>query len=706
MTEKRRFLYLFAAFFLLTSTFLTKPAQVYAQDWHAFSADIDSDGLTNELEESGWENAAGSFTTDPLDADSDDDGLTDGEEKLYDTIPVNGPGDLNGTKSPGLYVKYEDSLYTREYFSVTDPKYLSVAQAGDRYLMTEAMVLRRGTTFRIGGPHEATLTISGSGLTPLTEANGRIQKDPCRGGWTVHLPADGTVGTYTATVSMPGWQKAMPIYVIFELPTSELSWAEIEAFICNDAPADLRDETAVIWRTRLIPYEQDGYEYRISKAWAEVFWTDHYQEYVFIDQIMPRIHGTTNQHDATEVLSAGADDEARVDWSRGHYIRTDMWTTLHKYWDGIGWTQYGTPCHAHAGLLTGFLRSAGIAARPFMTDHSWTSYDTSVLVWLFNSQWRAARSWKSSEASDTDPPPDGYKYYPFTSGYRSDGPLDMWYNEKYENVLAVVTEEWDYEQWRPKEPGETCPIDESSNGEECFLGGMVDTHWRPDDYMTNKTWEYYWDSRIPLEFYRKHPYVESLNVPAWQGNPWVPEDPDPKGHHTPPWPTELPSPYYDLPNPYPGGDLSENWPIEPVPQGCTVGYLGVCPYGVGGLGAVGFEAEEVGQSALRLPQVQSDRVQFGPVVNDYGLDTDGNGRFDELIIDVEVTASQPGHYILGAILGLPGDPTPYGGLYSSNLSVDLVAGTQTVQLSFDGLAIGSYKVNGPYQVTGLWITDF
>ena len=109
----------------VVSSFLMSVSPVYAQDWSDLSSDLDGDGLLNELETNGWYNQAGGrFFTDPQDADSDDDGLTDGEEKLFGTHPQD-------DESPGVYVRYEDDFYTKEYFSVTDPDYLSVKQAGD-----------------------------------------------------------------------------------------------------------------------------------------------------------------------------------------------------------------------------------------------------------------------------------------------------------------------------------------------------------------------------------------------------------------------------------------------------------------------------------------------------------------------------------------------------------------------------------------------
>jgi len=153
--------------------------------------DEDADGLDNALETGGWYSLLGGpFVTDPNDADSDDDGLTDGEEKLFNTNPLD-------SHSPGLAVQYDSNFKTLQYFSITDTAYLSMIQGGDRYLMTEAIVLRRGTTFNIAGPATGTLTLTGTGMTALTPA-----KDPARGGWTISLPANGTVGTYTASSPM------------------------------------------------------------------------------------------------------------------------------------------------------------------------------------------------------------------------------------------------------------------------------------------------------------------------------------------------------------------------------------------------------------------------------------------------------------------------------------------------------------------------
>ena len=73
---------------LILGMILSSLAPVYtARAENPFpSPDLDADGLSNALETGGWYSLAGGpFITDPNDADSDNDGLTDGEEKLFNT---------------------------------------------------------------------------------------------------------------------------------------------------------------------------------------------------------------------------------------------------------------------------------------------------------------------------------------------------------------------------------------------------------------------------------------------------------------------------------------------------------------------------------------------------------------------------------------------------------------------------------------------
>jgi len=71
-------------------------------------SDLDGDGLLNDTEILGWSNGAGFFTTDPSNPDSDNDGLVDGAEMLYNTNPED-------DTSPGLHIVYTDDLRTKQY---------------------------------------------------------------------------------------------------------------------------------------------------------------------------------------------------------------------------------------------------------------------------------------------------------------------------------------------------------------------------------------------------------------------------------------------------------------------------------------------------------------------------------------------------------------------------------------------------------------
>jgi hypothetical protein len=277
---KQRVLNLFVIFSMILSMFsFTVPVQ--AEDPFP-SPDSDGDGLPNEMEVDGWYNLSGGpYMTDPRDLDSDNDGLTDGEEKLFDTNPLD-------PHSPGLAVRYQDSFKTSQYFSTSDPAYLAIKQGGDQYLLSEALVVRRGTTFNVAGPASGTLTLTGTSMTAITPL-----RDPARGGWTITLPANGTVGTYTATITDGTWSKSMPVYVIFELPAS-LPQEQTEAFLYDGDPANKKDEVAVWWRMGEWPYYGNHqstvqpcpgsdpnapcslWQYHLAYGYAQAYWTEQF----------------------------------------------------------------------------------------------------------------------------------------------------------------------------------------------------------------------------------------------------------------------------------------------------------------------------------------------------------------------------------------------------------------------------------------------
>ena len=145
--------------------------------------DLDQDGISSSVETNGWYNLAGGpYSTNPNEADTDYDGLTNSEEKLFNTGPTD-------PQSPGISVKYDSSFKTFEYYNASDPAYLAMKQGGNQYLLTEGAVIRRGTTFKIAAVNSqtASLTITNpAGMTELTPV-----RDPARGGWNVTVPSWG-----------------------------------------------------------------------------------------------------------------------------------------------------------------------------------------------------------------------------------------------------------------------------------------------------------------------------------------------------------------------------------------------------------------------------------------------------------------------------------------------------------------------------------
>jgi hypothetical protein len=93
---------------------------------------------------------------------------------------------------------------------------------------------------------------------------------------------------------------------------------------------------------------------------------------------------------------------------------------------------------------------------------------------------------------------------------------------------------------------------------------------------------------------------------------------------------------------------------------------------------------------------------------DYGVDRDGDGYWDQLIVEIEASAARPGIYWMRGELGAQGHATPLlatGGLIAAAVvRVDLSAGKATIQLPFDGLRFSAAKVDGPYVLQYLTVT--
>src|SRR5207249_482872 len=90
-------------------------------------------------------------------------------------------------------------------------------------------------------------------------------------------------------------------------------------------------------------------------------------------------------------------------------------------------------------------------------------------------------------------------------------------------------------------------------------------------------------------------------------------------------------------------------------------------------------------------EFESPPAYLVPPFADAGVDTNGNGRFDDLVVDVNLTVEQ----------------TDYYGLHGNLRELDVSAstswrsygpGSYSVQLLFDGIAINEKGIDGPYVV--------
>jgi uncharacterized repeat protein (TIGR02543 family) len=798
----------------------------------SLSSDRDYDGLADDVEESGWENVAGFFVTDPFDADSDDDGLTDGGEKLFDTNPLD-------DTSPGIYVEYSDDLKTRKYFSWE--------RHGDKFIALDSVVVRRGSAFYVGGPADATIRVdkSRSSLTTLTP-----HRDVCTGRWRISVPADSRVGKYTVVLERGAWSESLKLYVIFGWPTS-MSDADAAAYLYSDDPDSFRDEYAMWFMTT---YDMDYSwapwpPYHQTKGSGFAFQTDHYKAYVFEEHVIDVINGYSNPWDAVNALGHHLDEILRFE---ARSVGLNMWATLHAY-------NHQAQCSTHASALTSLIRGAGVGARPVVCD--WDMYmhgalfDHSTEVWLYG-RWRVMRAFRRNESLPGEPIDGGiYTLRERSSWFYTDSGADIlvvanpgWAWEQTQtdwggsgqtdyvfgnyNIRRIIRWDWvetevtQYNGWgwgrEPTDVGDpyqnslgwpsSVPtpaviVQVEGNGSVTkvpnqssydygdvvrleafpavgwFFGGWsgdlegtdnpdtvtvtddddmrITATFTPNEYTLHISVDGEGSvTRAPNQStYHYGDVVQLTAVPSpgwsfdhWSGalsgsaNPqnvtitgdtsvtahftraeytltWT-EDPDGSGYVTKS-PDKTTYRYGDVvtlhANAASGwtfhhwsGDLSGS----DNPDNVTItGNTSVTAHFVEGGGgdessvAVASAPVSVSTATPDLPvgsgEVPDGAVQLGQVVADYGVDLDGDGRFDQLVIEVEVIAAQPGYYSIGGLVDSP-EFTAYAGIpaFSSAATYTyLEAGSQTVQLAFDGSSIALARVDGPYEVKGLWVSD-
>jgi hypothetical protein len=95
-----------------------------------------------------------------------------------------------------------------------------------------------------------------------------------------------------------------------------------------------------------------------------------------------------------------------------------------------------------------------------------------------------------------------------------------------------------------------------------------------------------------------------------------------------------------------------------------------------------------------LATVSSSSSGFAGGYRDHGLDTDGDGLFNHLVVDVDLNITTAGNYRLFGVL-----TDSAGHQHQASTAVSLPAGPGTASLSFDGDEIFGAAVDGPYTLS-------
>jgi uncharacterized repeat protein (TIGR01451 family) len=85
---------------------------------------------------------------------------------------------------------------------------------------------------------------------------------------------------------------------------------------------------------------------------------------------------------------------------------------------------------------------------------------------------------------------------------------------------------------------------------------------------------------------------------------------------------------------------------------------------------------------------------------DFGLDTDADGLFNQLVVQVGVNATVAANYRVLAVL-----TDSAGNTHNASVLMSLNAGQQTVPLRFDGESIFRNRVDGPYRLTSVILSE-
>ena len=141
-----------------------------------------------------------------------------------------------------------------------------------------------------------------------------------------------------------------------------------------------------------------------------------------------------------------------------------------------------------------------------------------------------------------------------------------------------------------------------------------------------------------------------------------------------------------------GGDVTPGDGVYTTTFGATAqaGHyrIALTAGGLGGAGAA-FSRE-----AFALATVSASASDFAGTFRDFGADTDGNGLFNQLVVEVDLDVTAEADY---RVFGVLEDAA--GNAHQANVLAALTPGARTVALAFDGESFFQNGVDGPYTLS-------
>ena len=127
------------------------------------------------------------------------------------------------------------------------------------------------------------------------------------------------------------------------------------------------------------------------------------------------------------------------------------------------------------------------------------------------------------------------------------------------------------------------------------------------------------------------------------------------------------------------------------------------------LKALSDRPRRIGDSEDEAMRYPPNPVEFTPPASDHGLDMDGDGIFDYLIVEIDARTDEPGRYYLHGELYVPlgtlekNEETGKIGTGFQIIELATAAvysneSTQSVAINFEGGRIRNNEINGPYEV--------